>query len=471
MCYLRPFKFQPDYQAFRFLCRRITPNIHTMYKLFFLLLIPMIFSESCITAEQTFNDIPPGRWRAVLKIENQYVTPNPKGKPLPDKVNMKYEDVIGGELPFNFDVIYETDTTFRIEIINGEERFVVPASDITFGRTRSRARDTIRINFPIYSSYITASYAGGVIEGEWIVTTRDNYSIPFVAHQGKDYRFSTVKKEPTSNLTGKWEATFGLDEEEPYPAIGEFTQNGNHLIGTFLTETGDYRYLEGVVLENKFWLSCFDGAHAFLFEGKVMDDGSLTGAFYSGKHYRTTWQAKRNESAVLTPADSLTFLNPGYERFTFSFKNPEGKLISPDDAAYDGKVKIIQIMGTWCPNCRDETMFLVDYLQNDRPQNVTAIALAFEKHPEEEKAMQALKTYKERFNMPYEITLAGPANKEGAAKALPMINQVMAYPTMIILDKNNKVRRIHTGFSGPATSEYNAFKAEFKSFVNKLSLE
>ncbi|GAB4246270.1 MAG: hypothetical protein Kow0027_07210 [Saprospiraceae bacterium] len=442
-----------------------------MKKLFILLAIPLLLLEACITAEQTYTLLPPGRWRAVLKIQNQYITPNPKAKPLPDKVNMKYEDVTPGELPFNFDVVYDNDSTFHIEIINGEERLVVPAEDISFGRSRSRARDTIRIDFPIYSSYISANYAGGVIEGEWVVTTRENYSIPFVAHHGKDYRFATVKKEAAANLTGKWEATFGLDEEEPYPAIGEFSQNGNHLTGTFLTETGDYRYLEGTVLGNKFWLSTFDGSHAFLFEGKIQEDGTLTGAFYSGKHYRTTWEAKRNDNARLTPPDSLTFLNPGYERFTFSFKNPEGKLISPDDPIYEGKVKIIQIMGTWCPNCRDETMFLVDYLKNEQPDDVAVIALAFEKHKDEAKAMQALRTYKERFNMPYEIALAGPASKDGAAKALPMLNHVLAYPTMIILDKNNRVRRIHTGFSGPATSEFASFKTEFMKFIDELRAE
>lgn len=442
-----------------------------MKKIFFLFAVSFVLYESCITADQTFSALPPGRWRAVLKLESQYVSPNPKGRPLPDKVNVKFEDVVPGELPFNFDVVYENDTTFRIEIINGEERLVVPAEDIAFGRSKSRARDTIRIDFPLYGSYIRANYAGNVIEGEWVVTTRQNYSIPFVAHHGKNYRFSTVKKEPIADLSGKWEATFGLDEDKPYPAIGEFKQTGNLLLGTFLTETGDYRFLEGLVLENKFWLSCFDGSHAFLFEGKIQDDGTLSGAFYSGKHYRTTWEAKRNDDARLTPADSLTFLKPGFDRFTFSFKNPEGKLISPDDPSYNGKVKIIQIMGTWCPNCRDETMFLVDYLNNKKTPELAVIALAFEKYSDESKAMDALRKYKARLNIPYEIALAGYADKEEASKALPMLNQVLAYPTMIILDKKNRVRRIHTGFSGPATSEFEDFKSEFEAFISTLCQE
>lgn len=424
----------------------------------------------CISTEQTFTALPPGAWRGVLVLEPQHISKNPKGEPLPDKVNMTFEDVTAGELPFNFEVIYEDDTTFRMEILNGEERFVLPAGDIHFGRSPSRARDTIRIDFPIYSSYIIGSYAGGVIEGKWVVTTRENYAIPFKAYHGKSHRFTTVKKAPKADLTGRWEATFGLDSEEPYPAVGEFRQNEDQLTGTFLTETGDYRYLEGTVLGDHVWLSCFDGAHAFLFEAKLIEDGKLIGAFRSGTHYRTTWEARRNPEATLTHPDSLTFLKPGFENFTFSFENPEGKLISPDDPAYAGKIKVVQIMGTWCPNCRDETIFLVDYLRK-HPSDLAVIALAFEKHKDISGAMQALKTYKERFEIPYEIVLAGESNKESAAKSLPMLNRVLAYPTMIILDAQNNVRRIHTGFSGPATSEYAQFQRDFDAFMDRLRNE
>ena len=90
-----------------------------------------------------------------------------------------------------------------------------------------------------------------------------------------------------------------------------------------MTETGDYRFLEGTVQENKFWLSVFDGAHAFLFEGKILNDNELTGTFRSGKHYTTTWAAKRNADATLTSPDSLTYLLPGYDAVAFSFENPD----------------------------------------------------------------------------------------------------------------------------------------------------
>ncbi|MCU0348331.1 MAG: TlpA family protein disulfide reductase [Saprospiraceae bacterium] len=431
------------------------------------------FLQGCFVMDGHFTKLPPGAWRAVLKLTPEFISPNPKGQPLPDKVNMKFADVNQFELPFNFEVVYENDTTFHIDIINGDERITVPATDIAFGRSKHRSQDTILIKFPMYESYIRAAFMGNTIEGQWVVTTKENYTIPFVAKQGEDWRFTTLRKQPALDLSGDWACTFGLESfpeaEEPYPAIGEFKQVGNRLTGTFLTETGDYRFLEGTVQEDKFYLSCFDGSHAFLFHGKILPDGTLTGAFFSGKHYRTTWSGKRKDASFkLADPDSLTFLNPGFEKFSFSFQNPDGKVISLDNPEYKGKAKIIQIMGTWCPNCRDETEFLVNFLKEKNPQNLAVIALAFEKHADKPSADRAIRTYKERFAMPYEMVYAGTSKKADAAKSLPMLKEVFAYPTLLFLDENDRVVKIHTGFSGPATSGYSSFKEKFNKFVAEL---
>jgi len=439
--------------------------------LFLLAAMATFALHSCLVMDGSYSKLPPGPWRAALKLTPEFISPNPKGQPLPDKVDMKFADVNEYELPFNFEVVYDNDTTFHIEIINGEERIVVPASDIQFGRSKHRSQDTIRIDFPMYESYITGAFAGNTIDGQWVVKTRENYSIPFIAKQGHDWRFTPLRKQTALDLTGQWACTFGLEsnvEEQPYPTIGEFKQEGNRLTGTFLTETGDYRFLEGTVQEDKFYLSCFDGSHAFLFQGKILADSTLTGAFYSGKHYRTTWTGRRDAKFKLANADSLTFLKPGYEKLAFSFQNPDGKTISLDNPEYQGKAKIIQIMGTWCPNCRDETRFLVNYLKENNPQNLAVIALAFEKHADKANADKAIRTYKERLEMPYEVVFAGTNKKADAAKSLPMLTEVFAYPTLLFLDKNDRVVKIHTGFSGPATSEYTSFKENFNKFVAEL---
>ncbi len=438
----------------------------------FLLLIGISLSvsiSSCFVIDNQYTSVAPGYWRATLQLVPKDPTTDKTKATLSEIRDIRYEEVAEGELPFVFELIYDNEKDFHIELINGEER--IPLYDISIGRNIRNGDDTILIDIPIYESFIQAKYDQGIMQGHWVVKTRNNYRIPFVAKFGENHRFTKLAKDPVMDVSGKWAVTFGLAENEPYPAIGEFTQKGNHLTGTFLTETGDYRFLEGTIQANKLYLSCFDGSHAFLFEGKILEDSTIIGSFRSGSHYRTTWNAKRDPNAQLARADTLTFLNPGYSSIDFTFPNTEGKMISLTDERYQGKAKVIQIFGTWCPNCRDETEFLVDYLKSNPTDKLEVIALAFEKHRDGEKAIKAINTYREKMNIPYEMLHAGYYNKSEAAAALPMLNHVLSYPTMIFLDKNNQVKKIHTGFSGPATSTYPTFKREFEQFVTELIAE
>ena len=432
---------------------------------FFVFFFLILFCSGCFVMENPYSGIAPGPWRAVLKLEYVPITPNPKGEPIPEKVNLKFEEVSQGELPFVFEVIYENENDFYIEIINGEERIEV--RDIIFGRDNETGKDTLYANFPVFDSYIRAICEESIIEGEWVVNNRLSYSIPFLARQGRNHRFTPLRKTPIMDISGKWEVEFE-DEDGPFAAIGEFVQNGNHLTGTFLTETGDYRFLEGSVQANKVYLSTFDGAHAFLFEAKILEDSSMIGSFRSGKHYIATWEAKRNPNANLKDPYELTYLKDGYDQFDFAFKNPEGQLIQLTDEAYEGKAKIIQILGTWCPNCRDETNFLMAYLQENKHPDLAVISLAFERYRDEDKAMAALTKYKTHFGFDHEILLAGYYSKDEASAALPMLNRIISYPTLLFLDRENQVQKIHTGFNGPATSKFESFKKEFESDITLL---
>lgn len=424
---------------------------------------------SCLVIENPFTGLPPGPWRGVLELDPTILAANPRGEPLPQLMNLEFEEVTEGELPFNFELRYADEQDFYLEIINGDERIRV--DDITIGRDRSTAKDTVVIRFPVYDSYIRAIFEEDVMEGEWVVNNRENYRIPFKAYQGQAHRFTTLRKPPSMDVSGRWEASFEAPGEAPYKAIGEFKQEGNYLTGTFLTETGDYRYLEGSVQGDKLYLSCFDGAHAFLFEAKARPDSTLIGSFRSGKDHQAIWTATRNPDFKLNRPDSLTYIREGHKGIGFSFENPEGKTASLSDAAYQGKVALLQLMGSWNPNCRDQALFLKEYLEGQNSPGLAVIGLAFERYREPEKAKNAIRSFKQELGLNYEILLAGYAGEEEAAKALPMLNGLIAYPTLIFIDKKGEVRRIHTGFTGPATSEYEAFKEEFAGFINQLLKE
>jgi thiol-disulfide isomerase/thioredoxin len=435
------------------------------YPPFFLVLFISQLVTSCLVPDNHFSKLPNGIWRGILKLDSRPVSANPKGEPLPEKLNLTFDEVTDGELPFTFEIKYITEDSFIMVLINGSERIV--ATDIAFGRSKHLAKDTFRIDFPIYDTYLHGLYEENVMEGEWVINYRTTFNkIPFVAKFGQNHRFTHLKKEPAIDLSGSWETTFGLvDGEDPYPGIAELKQNGNDLTGTFLTETGDYRYLAGTVQTNKLYLSVFDGSHAFLFEGKINEDATIDGIFRSGKHYQTIWKAKRGGQNGLRNPDEITKM-VSKDDFYFEFPDVTGQLVRLNQIK--GKVKIVQLFGTWCPNCLDETKFLLEYIEKNKDKNITVVGLAFERYTEKEKVLPLLAAYKKRLNIPYQILWAGSYNKKEASKVLPLLNEITAFPTMLILDENNKVVKIHTGFNGPATSKFVSFKKDFEDSINKI---
>jgi peroxiredoxin len=278
--------------------------------------------------------------------------------------------------------------------------------------------------------------------------------------------------EPTFNLSGRWEVYFAGDEAPLDLSIGEFKQTGNQLTGTFLTSTGDYRYLEGVATRNWFELSAFDGAHVFYFNGKYETDGSINGNFYSGLHWHDTWIATRSAGAQLPNPDSLTFLKPGYDKLAFTFPDVDSNTVSLSDKKFQNKVVIVQIMGTWCPNCMDETQFLAPYYSKHKAEGLEVIGLDYERIATFAKARSNLSRLKQQYGIDYTLLFAGSTDKAARAKTLPMLSDILAFPTTIYIDRKGRVRKIQTGFSGPATGpHYEKWKDDFTSFVEKLLKE
>ena len=366
-------------------------------------------------------------------------------------------------LPFNFEFKKSGSGQLFIEIHNAAE--VIKVEEVTV------KNDSIVIRTPVFEGYIAGKFTETSIHGKFIKESLERI-VPFNAIFGKEERFSAENK-PQTNVSGIWEVEFSPNTADSYLGKGIFTQNGNKVTGTFRTTTGDYRYLDGIMDGDIMKVSAFDGAHAFLFTAKVTDS-SLGGTFYSGNHFQEPFIAKRNESFELPDADSLTYLKKGYNKLAFSFPDINGVLISLDDARFKNKTVIVQIMGTWCPNCLDETKFLVNYLKENTKLDVEVVALAFEYAKTEEGAFKSINRLKTAIGVDYPILLAqfGTSNKSKAQEKLPMLNHVLSYPTTIFIDKKGAVRKIHTGFNGPATSDkYEVFKEEFDEFVKALAKE
>jgi peroxiredoxin len=371
----------------------------------------------------------------------------------------------GTEIPFNFDVKDANGGKQELYVINSTERLKV--TDVT---TRG---DSAFIRMPMFDSEFKLKFEGESLKGQWIrhLGERDA-AVEFSAQPNTSWRFVKTPEKPAYNVEGRWSAIIGKGERAD-TTVGEFKQNGTKLTGTFLTTTGDYRYLEGTVSGDKLYLSCFDGGHAYTFTATVKDTQTLSdGKFYAGASVQE-WEAVKDANAKLPDAYSLTALKPGYKKIDFSFKDITGKVVSLQDARYKNKVVIVQILGSWCPNCMDETAYMVNYYKKFQHKGVEVIGLGYERTNDFDKSKKALQHVKDRFNVPYPLLVTGyTSNKAETAKSLPMLTRVVGFPTTIIIDKSGDVRKIHTGFNGPGTGEhYTEFISEFEKLTTDLLAE
>lgn len=384
------------------------------------------------------------------KTEN----PNLKGK-------WHAELDLGGDLlPFEIGFI-QNGEKWTMEAYHAEEILTFDEVAVT--------GDSIKVTMGTFDSEIRAKIIGNnLIEGVFTKNYATNYFVPFKAEKTEKNRFEVTEK-PTADFSGKWKTEFLEADGDVYPAVGIFTQKGDKITGTFLTKLGDYRYLEGNVSGNSFYLSTFDGNHLFLFSGDLKADGSVAGRFRSGPKSKETFQAIRDENFELPDAFSLNYLKEGYDTFSFTFPDVNGKMVSLEDEKFKDKVVLVQIFGTWCPNCVDETKFLAPWYEKNKSRGVEIIGLAFESKPEFDYASARVKKTIDRLNANYTFLIAGVSDKEKASEALPALNEVLAFPTLIYIDKKGKVRKIHTGFTGPGTGDYyDRWVAEHEALVSEL---
>lgn len=372
----------------------------------------------------------------------------------------------GGELPFNFDIQKEGDA-YSVFILNGEEKLKMDKSFIK--------DDSLHIPMEIFDAEIVAKIDDEKLTGYW-KKMRSNFTFlkgDFTAEFGKTYRFTEKKESVNTSLANKYNVLFlSEDKKDSTVSVGLFNSKGNEVTGTFLTTTGDYRYLSGNIIEDSLKLSCFDGTHVFLFKAKIEGDQLTGGSFWSGLSSLETWEGIKDDNAKLPDEKTLTYLKDGYKTIAFSFPNQEGKKISLTDDRYKGKVVVAQIMGSWCPNCMDESKFLAPWYAKNKQRGVEVIGLAYEKSIDPAFAFPKIKRLKERFGIDYEVLLSGTNDKAEASKTLPMLNHVLGFPTTIFIDKKGQVREIHTGFSGPGTGKYyDDFVSDFNRLVDKLLAE
>ncbi|NIG57637.1 TlpA disulfide reductase family protein [Chitinophaga sp. Cy-1792] len=374
----------------------------------------------------------------------------------------------GADIVFNFEV---KDTAGRkvLYVLNATDRLLVDEVKVN--------NDSVFIKMPFFDSDFKAAIAkDGSLNGSWTRHLADkDVSIPFTAIPNTTERFPQYAPAK-GNVNGRWSTWFiGKEKNDSSYAIGEFKQNGNTVHGTFLTSTGDYRFLDGIVSGDTLKLSTFDGSHAYLFTALINADGTLQGIFYAGiGDGKENWFARKDEAAKLPDETSLVTAKPGAGPLEFSFPDLNGNKVSLRDDRFKGKVVVVTLMGSWCPNCMDETNYLAEWYKKNHDRGVEIIGLAYERTTDFEKSKNSLNSFLHRFDVQYPVLITGvtPGDPEKAAKTLPQLTGIKGFPTTIFIDKKGNVSEVHTGFNGPGTGEhYEEFKYNFNRLIDKLLAE
>ena len=360
-------------------------------------------------------------------------------------------------LPFKFELAEESNKL--VMVVNNDKETLI-YDDIIFDG------DSIKILMPPYDAVIIAKSENESLHGRYL-KEESGKEAPFYAILNNESKFQSDKKANFS-LNGRYKTVFR--PKNPYPGLGLFKQEGNRVSGTFRKNTGDTRFLSGITFGDSILLSTFDGAHPYLIKAEKKGDTIFGDLHYYNDSITEFWMIE-DQSYELADSKSLTKLKDGVQSINFNFKDTNGKFVSLNDVQFKNKVVVVQILGTWCPNCLDETQFFLSYIEENPNEDLAFIGLSVEAAKTEEKAMKRIKNMIDKFNIPYPILLAqyGGTDKEKFLQKIPMLENIISYPTTIIIDKSGLVNSIHTGFNGPATGQaYLDYKENFKTEIKGL---
>lgn len=325
--------------------------------------------------------------------------------------------------------------------------------------------DTLRIHVPIYGTFLDFTEISDTsMAGYWINPSRTDYRVPVSASRSMRQHHLPA---PAGQDTLTYACTFSEGTDDAYPAEGLFTVNGANLYATFRTETGDYRFLEGTPNTDDWSFGCFDGSHLFHFTARVSGD-SISGRFYSGTHWSEPFSGTRTSGSVLRDPFTITYVvNDSLIRPKIINASGERSTLSTE--YFTGKTNIVHILGTWCPNCLDESLYLAELSKKYGDEQLNITGFAFERKTSDSLRIAGIERYRKQTGITYPIYLSGDAAKGQASEVFSMLNGITSFPTTLVLDKYGNIVLVHTGFNGPGTgAHYTSFRRRFESALDSL---
>ena len=350
-------------------------------------------------------------------------------------------------------------------LLNGPESS--PASSAVF------TGNHLLLTFNYYARTFDATLANGQLIGSFgTVDTR------YPVNLSSRGAVSGPTELLATNIQGDWEiAVKSVKGESAWQLRVEPAKRAPTIRAVIQRIDGDTGSLYGSWMGDGYQVSHFTAAGPALYSLKPQTDGTLlvSNMLRADVNDQQNLVARRPAQAraakLAGPTDSTeqTTVKDPSTRFKFSSPDLDGKVISNTDPQFDGKVVVVAIGGSWCPNCHDEAPFLEGLYKQFHGRGLEIVNLSFEEE-DQLKDPTRLRAFIARYGLTYTVLVAGDTDQLNE-KVSQAVN-LNCWPTSFFLGRDGRVREVHAGFAGPANPPaHEALIHEITELIERLLAE
>ncbi len=364
------------------------------------------------------------------------------------------------EIPFRFEIACAGSNCSapKGSFFNGDEK--VTSSSGTF------RNGALELSFDEYGTMLRARLENGALTGEYDRGTRGK-PYPFRA---KPFAAVEVGDRDIPSIAGLWNIQVKSSKgESAWQLI--VRQSGAEASAAILRIDGDTGTLTGTYRDGKFVLSHFSGARPLRLELTPSTDGTLAVVQNQDKPLTAVRADQALAKGLPQPSDPSRFtsVKDPTEPLRFSFPDLDGRIVSNTDPKFQGKVVIVAIGGSWCPNCHDETPFLVELYNKYKSRGLEIVELSFEEEAQLKNPVR-LRAFNKRYGVEYTVLLPGEPNELN--EKMPQGVNLNSFPTTFFLGRDGRVRSAHAGFPSKASGRFHTeAKEEITALVERLLAE
>jgi thiol-disulfide isomerase/thioredoxin len=366
----------------------------------------------------------------------------------------------GESIPFRLQIAGD-GSNVQGWLFNGEDKVVASGGSFQNG--------SLVLNFDSYAAKLEAKLQDGALVGDYGPMLKKSY--PVTAHR---HTADTSSKANAPSINGLWEVAVKSSKGEQAWRLIVQQKSASNVSAAILRVDGDTGALTGGYKDGHFVLSHFSGGRPALMILTPGGDGTLA-IDMTDLHGKSQLTATRPDVARAkglpppTDPDHHTSVKDASEPFRFSAPDLNGKIVSNTDGRFQGKVVLVNITGSWCPNCHDEAPFLAELYRKYRSQGLEVVALSFEEEDQLKNPVR-LRAFMKEYGIDYTVLLGGTQDERDTKLTQPV--NLNSWPTTFFLGRDGRVRFVHAGFPGPASGElYREATQEFRSQVESLLAE